>query len=63
MMVDKLPADARKGQQNDAARLCDGKRDAAIINRRDEREDRREEKLKSIGQAAALSGCFPDDPR
>lgn len=37
----------------------DGKRDAAIINRRDEREDRREEKLKSIGQAAALSGCFP----
>ena len=36
----------------------DGRRDARIIVQRDEREERREDKLKSIAAAARLSGLF-----
>jgi N6-adenosine-specific RNA methylase IME4 len=36
-----------------------GRRDARIIANRDVREERREAKLKSIGEAAALKGLFP----
>jgi hypothetical protein len=36
----------------------DGRRDARLIVRRDTREERREEKLRSIGAAAALQGLY-----
>ena len=38
---------------------ADGRHDARIINQRDTREERREEKLRSIAEAATLSGLFP----
>jgi len=37
----------------------DGRRDARLIVQRDTREERREENLRGIGEAAALSGLFP----
>lgn len=56
---------ARKGPENGEAReryrppgAGDGRRDATILVQRDTREERREEKLASIGKAAALSGRF-----
>ncbi len=38
---------------------ADGRRDARLIVQRDTREERREEKLRSIGEAAALNGLYP----
>ena len=59
------PRDARKAKENEKAGgpngpagAADGRRDAARIIQRDTREERRDEKLRSIGAAAALNGLY-----
>ena len=60
-----VASDSRKAQQNGqddatfvAVSASDGKRDAAILVRRGEREERREEKLASVATTARLSGNY-----
>ena len=60
-----VAADNRKAAQNGqsaatnvAVSAADGRRDATILGQRGEREQRREEKLQSIGEAAVLSGRY-----
>jgi N6-adenosine-specific RNA methylase IME4 len=60
-----VPLDARNAQQNGQGAgtnlppgAGDGKRDAARINQRDTREERREDKLSSIATAAELKGLY-----
>jgi N6-adenosine-specific RNA methylase IME4 len=54
--------DAKQGRKaaggNPPPGAADGRRDARIIVQRDEREERREDKLKSIAAAAVLSGRY-----
>ena len=59
------PPDARNARQNGQAAganappgAADGRRDAKILVQRDKREERRDEKLASLGDAARLSGRF-----
>jgi N6-adenosine-specific RNA methylase IME4 len=60
------PPDARETEQtgeragaNAPPGAADGRRDAKIIEQRDTREERREEKFKTIQEAAILTGRYP----
>jgi N6-adenosine-specific RNA methylase IME4 len=59
------PPETQKGQQNGKGDgpngppgAADGRRDAAKINQRDTREERREEKLAGVAATARLSGSY-----
>jgi hypothetical protein len=54
----KVAENGTAGGANAPLGASDGRRDAARIGQRDMRSERREEKVKSMASAAALTGCY-----